>query len=726
MSEEANGHKESTRPRRGSALKALLVGGGSALLVAVVAYLLAPGLFQSFENQLYDMRVRFAADTREPPDPDSGIYVVRIDDSALEKYGRFAQWPRTMHGQLASQLGEWSAAAIFFDLLFTQEDRDPAVDRALAEGFRQAGVVYSAISLTDRESYFFESRIPKDELIRNAPRSVFRVEEIPGSETLPDLAETKILEGPAPLITRACLGLGLVNVFGDDDGVIRRQPLLLRHGDLVIPTVSFRLFLDLLGINSDEVHLVPGETLHAGPYSFPVDRNGCFLIHWYPPDRGPYRELSYYDVLEARIPTEAMAGAVCLIGPTAAALEDLKPTSAGLAVPGVKIHTTLLANLARLDTVGMMGRWQGILLAVLLGALAAFFAVRFRTTGGVLLSVGLLLLLLVAGFYAFAAWSYWIELFRPALGLTVAYAGTMAYRYMTEERQKRVIKGAFQQYVPPAVVDEMLLYPEKLRLGGERREISVLFADIQGFTGFSEQLDPEELTHFLNRFLTEMTRRIFEEQGTVDKYIGDAIMALFGAPLSFDDHAHRAVEAGLGMRREVERLRAEWGGQVSASFDMKIGINTGAVVVGNMGSDMRFDYTAIGDNVNLAARLETLTRKYGVGLLISESTREAVGEEFMVRELDLVRVKGKTRPARVFEVIGHTGSVEDTPEARERIRTFNEGLGHYRARAWDQALACFSSLDGDPAAEVFAERCEHLKDEPPGSEWDGVWVMKTK
>jgi len=392
----------------------------------------------------------------------------------------------------------------------------------------------------------------------------------------------------------------------------------------------------------------------------------------------------------------------------------------------VKIHSTLFANMALGHSVTPMGETLGIILTIFLGALVAFFAFRFRITIGALLSGALFIVWLVAAVYAMVKWTYWVELFRPAFGLVVGYTSAMVYRYMTEEKQKRVIKGAFQQYVSPAVVDEMLDDPDKLQLGGERRELTILFADIQGFTGFSEKLEPEELTNFLNKFLTIMTNRIFEFQGTVDKYIGDAIMAIFGAPLPFDDHAVKALDSALGMHDELDNIRAEWGDFLPEKFDLKLGLNTGPVVVGNMGSDVRFDYTVLGDNVNLAARLEALTRQYGVSLLISESTRKAIGDQFLVRELDGVRVKGKEKPVVIFEVMARKGSPDDTERNQLLAERFAEALRLYRMQKWDEALDIFTALEDDPVSQIFAERCSHLKSEPPGDDWDGVWIMTTK
>ncbi|MFC1529814.1 CHASE2 domain-containing protein, partial [Gemmatimonadota bacterium] len=684
---------------------------------------------QGLEYRLYDMRVRLATQLDDYDGYEGMIVLVRIDDRSLGEYGRFSQWPREYHSELAKKLADWGAAAIFFDVVFFQEDVDPMVDRRVSEGFSDAGVVYSAISLIDSSSYVFMSTVDEDEIIDNNPRSVIPVDRIKGADQLPDLSARRrqILEGPIPRITRASMGLGLVNAFPDEDGVVRRQSLLTRNGDYVMPTASLRLFLDLVGINFDEIEVIPGEALRIGNVDIPIDSQGRYLMRWYPTDAPPYMEISYYDVLEPnRVPGEFFAGKVVMVGPTAAALGDIKPTPADPALAGVKIHSTLFSNMALGHSVTPMGETLGIILTVFLGAVVAFFAFRFRISIGALLSGALFIIWLVAAVYAMVKWTYWVELFRPAFGLVVGYTSAMVYRYMTEEKQKRVIKGAFQQYVSPAVVDEMLDDPDKLQLGGERRELTILFADIQGFTGFSEKLEPEELTNFLNKFLTVMTNRIFEFQGTVDKYIGDAIMAIFGAPLPFDDHAVKALDAALGMHDELDRVRDEWGDFLPEKFDLKLGLNTGPVVVGNMGSDVRFDYTVLGDNVNLAARLEALTRQYGVSLLISESTREATGNQFLVRELDSVQVKGKEKPVVIFEVMARRGSQDDTGENQFLAEQFAEALRLYRAQKWDEALDMFTSLGDDPASQIFTERCSHLKSEPPGDDWDGVWIMTTK
>lgn len=728
MSQTAGGKSKEDPGRKNIWLKALAVGGGSALLTVLFSYYLAPGPFQAFENNLYDMRVRFENGMADELDADdTGLILIMIDERSLAEYKQFP-WPREYHGRLASQLADWGATAVFFDIVLEDDARNPEEDVRIALDFGYAGIVYTAMAMKERGGEYFSSQIDEEQIKEDAPRSLIPLERIEGSELLPDYSGTMFLEGPISRIARASFGLGLVNVFPDEDGVLRRQPLLIRDGDVVVPTTAFRLLIDVMGINYEEIRVVPGEAIYAGPYTFPIDRQGRFRIKWYPNDDYyiPYREFPYYDVLEGRVPGEFFSGKICVIGPTAAALEDLKATPSSLALPGVKIHTTLLSNLVRGEHVTAMDKTMAILLIFLIGIIVAWFALRFRTILGMALTALLTVIGVVAAFYVYIQYTYWAELFRPLTGLVVCYTSTMVYRYVIEERQKRVIKGAFQQYVSPDVVNEIIQDPEKLQLGGERRELTVLFADIQGFTGFSEQLEPEDLTNFLNKFLTVMTHRIFDHQGTVDKYIGDAIMAIFGAPIPFEDHAVKGVEAALGMREELENTRKEWQNTLPATFDLKLGLNTGPMVVGNMGSDVRFDYTVLGDNVNLAARLEALTRQYGVGLLISESTRDPLGDDFLLREIDAVRVKGRKKPVRTFEVLAKVGTEKDTVELRQLIDDFAQGLELYRARKWDEAQKIFNSLGEDPASVVFSGRCDLLRDESPGEEWDGVWIMTTK
>jgi len=311
----------------------------------------------------------------------------------------------------------------------------------------------------------------------------------------------------------------------------------------------------------------------------------------------------------------------------------------------------------------------------------------------------------------------------PFIHIITLFLGIAVYRYVTEEREKSRIRHTFQFYLSKDVIDEMLESSQDPSLGGERRELTVLFSDIRGFTTISEKLDPAALAELLNEYLTPMTEIVLDQHGTLDKYIGDALMAIFGAPLSFSDHPHAACRAALQMMESLNDLCGQWRERGLPEIDIGIGINTGIVSVGNMGSARRFDYTVLGDNVNLASRLEGLNKAYGSHIIISQFTRDAVGGHFTCRELDAVQVKGKLEPVKIYELV-HRG-----PPDKEKdgwIEDFHEALYLYRASKFEVAAKAFGKLESDAVARMYVGRCHEMKENPPGPDWDGVYKMTTK
>jgi adenylate cyclase len=307
------------------------------------------------------------------------------------------------------------------------------------------------------------------------------------------------------------------------------------------------------------------------------------------------------------------------------------------------------------------------------------------------------------------------------------YLVITVYRYVTEEREKKKIRGAFQYYLTASVVNEILKDPSKLKLGGDKKHLSVMFSDIRGFTSIAEKLSPEELVKLLNEYLTAMTDIVFKYDGLLDKYIGDAIMAVFGAPLDQPDHAFRACRTALEMMSELRRLREKWAAEGRPDVNIGVGINSGDMVVGNMGSEMRFDYTVMGDSVNLASRLEGINKEYGTNIILSEFTYEIVKDDFTCRQIDAVRVKGKKLPVRIFELICDR---KDAPRWQEFTGRFETGLAKYREGLWDEAIAAFRGVleikPDDGPAQLYIDRCEALKENPPEGEWDGVFTMTKK
>jgi adenylate cyclase len=316
----------------------------------------------------------------------------------------------------------------------------------------------------------------------------------------------------------------------------------------------------------------------------------------------------------------------------------------------------------------------------------------------------------------------------PLLNLVLTYTGITGYRYMTEEREKKKVRGAFQHYLTASVVEQMLKNPEKLRLGGEKKDLTVLFSDIRGFTSISEHMTPEALVKFLNEYLTQMTDIIFKYDGLLDKYMGDAIMAIWGAPLDQPDHAPRACYTALDMVDELRVLQGKWTADGMPRLNIGIGINAGPMVVGNMGSDRRFDYTVMGDSVNLGSRLEGLNKVYGTNIIVSEMTYERVREEILGRELDSVRVKGKDQPVKIYELIVRRSQASS--EQKVRVEEFHAALADYRNRQWPRARQTFQAIlekqPHDGAAKLYVERCQALEKNPPPDDWDGVYTLTTK
>ncbi|MEO5667957.1 MAG: adenylate/guanylate cyclase domain-containing protein, partial [Bdellovibrionota bacterium] len=335
---------------------------------------------------------------------------------------------------------------------------------------------------------------------------------------------------------------------------------------------------------------------------------------------------------------------------------------------------------------------------------------------------------------AFLSLDYWaftrnflaLDAVSVLICITLLFVGILAFKYFTEEKDRAFVKGAFEKYVSPDVVGSILQDPKKLNLGGERRELSVLFSDVRGFTNISEKMGASDLAKFMNDYLTPMTEIVLSEKGTIDKYMGDAIMAIFGAPIRYEEHAQKAVDAGLKMLDRLEELKVGWRELGLPPIDIGVGVNTGEMSVGNMGSTRIFSYTVMGDSVNLGSRLEGLTKEYGVKFIVSEYTRSKLGETYLCRELDRVKVKGKAIPVTIFEVMGRAADA-DAEELKRKGELFSSALQKYYASDFEGAQVEFEALkEKDSTAEIYAERCALWRETPPPEGWDGSWTMKTK
>jgi adenylate cyclase len=729
-------------------LGVIAVSVGVALVVAAVR-LLQPTPLELLDAKVHDFRLT----VRGPLRTGGEVVIVGIDEASLEAIGRWP-WPRTRLATLVDRLTAANAAVIGFDVFFDKPD--PSVDlRALtaaveADPGRSAtdllvalraqlgndGRLAEALRASGRVvlAHFFEfgageAAIPPEEAARVPEVSVrtsggASVESFGPEPTRAHLA--------IPLLAVAAAGAGYVNFFPDPDGMYRRAPLVIRVGEHLASAFSIEMLRRYLGGVPAMVTLRPGEVaLRVGTVLPPVDAAGELWVNYLGPPKTTFAFLSAADVLAGRFDPATVAGRIVIVGFTATGLADEIPSPFAARGPGVELHATLIDNMLRGQSLRQPA-WVVPAEAgatVVIGLLLGVFLLPVRGVGGTLVAAAVAIAYLWGTQRLFVTQGLVLGAVYPLGGIFLCYLGAVVFEAVTEGREKRRIRHAFRHYLNPEVTELVASDPAHLRLGGERREITIFFSDIRGFTSISEHLAPEALAELLNEYLGAMTDIIFRHAGLLDKYIGDAVMAFWGAPVAVSDHAARCCRAALDMRAALATLRARWKDRGVPQFEIGIGIHTGDAVVGNFGSAQRFNYTAMGDSVNLASRLEGLNKTYGTHILVSESTHRAIGEEFVCREVDWVRVKGRQQPVAVYEPLGRRA--EDADGRHRRLAEgFGAALAAYRAQAWDEALARLSALarlyPDDEAVGHFVGRCEAQRVEAPGRGWDGVYIAKTK
>ena len=552
--------------------------------------------------------------------------------------------------------------------------------------------------------------------------------------------------------------LAFFNTTPDPDGVMRREPLILSLGDpetapdqlLLVPSLDMggilkfydadhgqtRIWatsetsdqLEYVAVLKDSAKGIDGSPKMADFKRIPVDAKGRLLLNYYGPD-GTFPNISIADIINNKV-TQKLEGKIVLFGVTATGTFDQRVTPFDPISPGVEIHATALENILHDDYL-VRPWWATVLELTILLAIALI-------VGGIFARVPVLsgvpvMLATVLAYHAFdyAMFRSGREVFSfvPIAEVMVIYVAQTIYRYRTEEKDKGKIRKAFQLYLQPSVIEEMLKSNELPKLGGEKRVLTVLFSDIRGFTTISEKLTPEQLAKLINEYLTPMTSLVFEHGGTLDKYIGDALMAIFGAPITQPDHALRCCRTAVHMMRELAKLQERWRleGNNYPPIDVGIGINSGPMVVGNMGGNQRFDYTVLGDNVNLASRLEGTNKEYRSHIIISQSTYDMAKDEIACRELGAVRVKGKNEPVRIYELLDDKPA---TGDLAAMIALFNAGIGAFRAQQWDAARAKFNEVlatnPADGAALAYIDFVADYEKSPPGANWDGAYTMTHK
>ncbi len=541
--------------------------------------------------------------------------------------------------------------------------------------------------------------------------------------------------GHLPQFVQSAASAGHFNPALDDDGLTRRVPMLAQYGTGYYEPLSLavvRLFYGSPPVTPDMAGATGSYTgieyLRIGKYGIPIDKHGAALV----PYRGPRGSFTYYsvvDVLNDRIPVDELRGRIALVGTTSPGLFDLRATPVDPVYPGVEIHANMIGGILDENIKHSPAYALGVefILMLLLGLAMALWLPRLAPQQATLVTLTLLLLTVGINVTVFEYGDIVLPLASLLVMILTLFTLNMAYGFFVEARGRRQITGLFGQYVPPEVVEEMANDPEKASMEGESREMTVLFTDVRGFTTISEGLEPRALSALMNEFLTPLTEVIYRHRGTIDKYMGDCIMAFWGAPLPDASHARNGVLAGLEMQRTLKEMQDQFRAKNWPEIRIGVGLNTGRMSVGNMGSRVRLAYTVMGDAVNLASRVEGLTKEYGTDIMVGEETKNAV-PDVVFREIDRVRVKGKDTAVAIFEPLGQVGSVERAK--LDEADLFNEALRLYRKEEWDMAeqrLLELRRLQPQAALyELFLDRIALLRANPPAPGWDGAFTFQTK
>ncbi|MBI3894882.1 MAG: CHASE2 domain-containing protein [Acidobacteria bacterium] len=727
------------------------------------------------EARSLDARFQF----RGPLQPGPEIAIVAIDQKTIDRLG----WPfaRSNYAHMLRTLNQDGAKVVGFDIDFPFPDRSAASASAFAQleeeyrasrgtsetflnrlqtlreesdsdaQFAQAiqeadNVVLGHLFFTDRADIEHmdpeQIRAYDQVLVFQAYPQVLKRTAEERYRFYLDAPDAIAVEPNLPIFASAARTYGAFNFEADNDGTYRRAPVIFHYNDPNRPSIEENFYpsLDIqvarlyLGVQPQDtiVWFNPNglDVIELGPKKIYPDVSGKVLINFAGPTQ-TYPYYSFADVADGLTPKGTFRDKIVLVGASAIGIGDIRPTPfSKQGYPGIEIHANVLDNLLHDNFLrrGFSEEMADLWILLFCGFLMGILFVLLRPLVSSFLYAIALLGLLGFVFYQFSAHGRWLSLVLPAATLSLNYLGVTSYRVLFEEKEKRKVRGAFSQYVAPGFINQILKDPARLKLGGEQVDLTVMFSDIRGFTSISEKLTPPELVELLNEYLTAMTEVVFQNRGTLDKYIGDAVMAFWGRPfLDLHDHAACACRAALEMSSQLKTLNEAWRSQGRPPMNIGIGINTGPMMVGNMGSQRRFNYTVMGDHVNLSSRVEGLNKEYGTQIILTEFTYEYVRDQFVTRELDLIRVKGKKKPVAIHELLA---PASEQNRYRELLGDFQQGLAAYKAGNWDEAYEIFQALasryPSDGPVKVLLARCQRFLREAPVGAWDGVYTMTTK
>lgn len=734
--ELSEAHVAERRPLAGPASKAVLIGLSVFIISAILA-LVNP--FQVIQWKVTDLFFT-------PKQVNDQFVIIAIDDKSLSPeagLGRFRDWPRSYYSQLLRAINPHKPAVVAFDLDFREQSKgmsDLRIKQLLQANSSAEGGVGDWASLLKRfdtssggenlthpDDSDFQKAIDESGWVVFVSSLLFSREEKYIAKDFPKPSGTIM-----PIFKGQNVATGYNNIMYDRDSVLRRfTPWVLGKGSFQIAVAN--AFLKKQSLEPDpEI----SEIIGANPDAENVI-SAPLLINFYGKP-GAYKIISFVDVLAGKFEPSDIAGKIVLVGATAGSLQDLSPTPTSREfMPGVEIHANIIQQILENKFIKEQGTFGAIFVLLIFAVVGTILFLKLSLRN-LLIVFGAVIVLWPVLAYASYKSGFIINIIYPEITWILLCVAILWYRNETELKAKREIKKAFSHYVSPVVVNELAKNPEMLRLGGRREKISVMFSDIVGFTTFSEKLSPEDTVAVLNDYLSSMTDVIFAYNGTLDKYQGDAIMALFGAPLEDDHHAVNACSAALSMRKALANLHEKWNAIPELPYkdeilnlDFRVGIATGGAVVGNVGSEKRFDYTAIGDIVNLGSRLESINRKYGTKVIVNKETFTTITENhnpFLFRKLDTVRVKGKKQATEIFELV--TIAETATAEIKSMLDDFENGRILYAERNFAEAKKLFESalgkIPGDGPSQIYKNRCDFYIRKPPSLDWNAVVDLMEK
>jgi len=759
----------------------ILIGLAIAILFGWLSYKVPffNSLFGGYEFISYDSRMRSRTAGVEQMSIDD-VVIIDIDNTSVAPVeegglGRYHNWPHAYHGQLINTVSSGNPAAIIFDIIFDEENTfkydlvnalasdNQSNNEALSNVTNQflysndptkfvtatsnSRKTYNAIVFEEEDTLNFLPKMDSepegynysDHIILNVSDEAKR--RLPNADrignTYVDLLSSSV-------------GNGSANFPQDEDGVIRRAPTAIYFDgpDHVYPSLVMSAAIDILGIKKDggfdydfeEKVLRLIDTTNTVVREIPIDEKGRMYVNYY----GKFQTFYYlpysYCIDPEMLPPDYWENKVAFVGASLPGLMDLRNTPVQETFAGVEIHANVMQSILKNEFVILKDQsstfYSILLICILMGMMISFPKKPFYALPIPLLGI--------IGWMVYANFQFitnltMLEVVRPVLSMMGTFGGIFLYNYFGAEKDKRFLKNTFSTYISPELIDQMYEAKEQPSLGGEEGYHTAFFTDIQSFSAFSEKLTANDLVELLNDYLTEMTDILLDNKGTLDKYIGDAIVAFYGAPAPVDDHEYWACLTAVKMQDRLAELRGKWQGEgdrwpeIVHNMQNRIGINTGSLVTGNMGSTMRMNYTMMGDTVNLAARLEASAKQYGIYIQVAEETYNACKDKFIWRDLDYVIVMGKTEPAQVFELISEDGNMP--PGYDKLLPAYNEALKLYRNQDWVKAVDAFKESDKledmfpgrkTNPSRIYIPRCEHYRDNPPGDDWDGSWALTKK